>query len=726
MEGIIGVTSSCLPQRKLKNRLCYADSGNGKMSQQYSDREVLEELERLLASKGFAGANRAARFLRYVVERSLANDRAGLKEVVIGTEVFDRPAGYDPKIEPIVRIEARRLRTKLDDFYEARTDSAVRISVPKGAYLASFERCGDPQAKHPVTERIWTRPAWIVVALAILLIGGISAALLRLGDGTRTPAAPVVTTVTAFPGGQYFPSLSPDGNRVAFVWRGDNQEWGNVYVSKVEGGSPARITNDPAGDVFPIYSPDGTRIAFIRNNRGLMTVGTDGANERFLAKAYPSSLTWSPDGKQLVYSYWTPDHTRFALFATDPQTGASHQISDPPTDVNGDFYADFSPDNRQLAFARCATGSCNVMVMPMSGGRPRRIATDSVQGLTWSPDGRTVVYSSKRLGQDRLWRLVVSGSREPQPIALAGDGALHPRFGRNAAVGPRMIFEHHIENSNIWRINPSHSAAPERVGASTKLDSSPQVSPDGSRIAFISDRSGFKEIWSARADGSDPIALTDLRLEAGSPRWSPDGRRVAFDNVSKEGRAIFVVNATGGKAERWTPWGDAGRPSWSRDGAWIYFGGRDKPGATQVFKVSSLSPAEPVQITSDGGFEAFESVDGKTLFYAHDGELRRIPPAGGVSETVWGPVRMGSWSVARNGIYFIDFGAARFSGPQAIGEKVIYLIDPATAKARRIASFKGDFNSNLPDFCASLDGETLYYSVREVSISQIRMMEGGI
>jgi hypothetical protein len=87
---------------------------------------------------------------------------------------------------------------------------------------------------------------------------------------------------------------------------------------------------------------------------------------------------------------------------------------------------------------------------------------------------------------------------------------------------------------------------------------------------------------------------------------------------------------------------------------------------------------------------------------------------------------MGSWSVAKNRIYFIDFGAARFGGPEAIGEKAIYLIDPATAKARRIASFKGDFNSNLPDFCASPDGETLYYSVREVSISQIRMMEGGI
>jgi WD40 repeat protein len=134
---------------------------------------------------------------------------------------------------------------------------------------------------------------------------------------------------------------------------------------------------------------------------------------------------------------------------------AGNHYRDRVSDVNGDFYADFSRDNRQLAFARCATGSCNVMVMPVSGGRPRHIATDSVQGLTWSPDGRTIVFSSKRPGQDRLWRLAVSGLGEVQLIALAGDGALHPRFGRNAAVGPRLIFEHHIETAMSGESIPS-------------------------------------------------------------------------------------------------------------------------------------------------------------------------------------------------------------------------------------------------------------------------------
>jgi hypothetical protein len=128
------------------------------MSQQYSHREVLAELERVLASKGFAGASRAARFLKYVVDRSLANDRAGLKEVVIGTEIFDRPAGYDPKIEPIVESKRGVCAPSWTISNKDRTDSAVRISIPKGAYRRSRDarnrRPSDPSPReHGLVQR---------------------------------------------------------------------------------------------------------------------------------------------------------------------------------------------------------------------------------------------------------------------------------------------------------------------------------------------------------------------------------------------------------------------------------------------------------------------------------------------------------------------------------------------------------------------------------------------
>lgn len=101
---------------------------------------VRAQLERILASPGFANAGRLSRFLRFVVERTLDGEGDQLKEYRLGTEVFDRPPDYDPRLDSIVRVEARRLRSKLAEYYEGpgRRDP-VAIRVDKGSYTAAFE-----------------------------------------------------------------------------------------------------------------------------------------------------------------------------------------------------------------------------------------------------------------------------------------------------------------------------------------------------------------------------------------------------------------------------------------------------------------------------------------------------------------------------------------------------------------------------------------------------------
>jgi TolB-like protein len=102
--------------------------------------EIRAALERILASAGFAGSARLGRFLRFVVERSLAGEAARLKEYSIGMEVFDRTGEYDPRVDSIVRVEAGRLRTKLEEYYAtAGSGDAVRIALNKGSYAPSFE-----------------------------------------------------------------------------------------------------------------------------------------------------------------------------------------------------------------------------------------------------------------------------------------------------------------------------------------------------------------------------------------------------------------------------------------------------------------------------------------------------------------------------------------------------------------------------------------------------------
>jgi adenylate cyclase len=96
-------------------------------------------LETILASPGFLHSERMARFLRWVVERTLAGEVATIREYAIGMAVFDRSASYDPKIDTIVRVEARRLRRKLAEYYDGPgMDDAVLIEIPGPGYVPNF------------------------------------------------------------------------------------------------------------------------------------------------------------------------------------------------------------------------------------------------------------------------------------------------------------------------------------------------------------------------------------------------------------------------------------------------------------------------------------------------------------------------------------------------------------------------------------------------------------
>jgi adenylate cyclase len=102
---------------------------------------VRAQLDRILGSPGFVTSDRLSRFLRYVVERSLAGEADQLKEYVIGREVFDRDEQYDPRLDSIVRVEAGRLRSKIDEYYNGPgRDDGVIIQLRRGSYAPVFER----------------------------------------------------------------------------------------------------------------------------------------------------------------------------------------------------------------------------------------------------------------------------------------------------------------------------------------------------------------------------------------------------------------------------------------------------------------------------------------------------------------------------------------------------------------------------------------------------------
>jgi len=352
-----------------------------------TESEIRSELDRVLRSREFAGAERLSRFLRFVVDRTLSGDREGLKESIIGIEVFDRNSGYDPKSEPIVRTEARRLRSKLDEYYDQTGRGySIRISVPKGGYVAAFDarpqpillpRSEPPSAESPalISKRPLRRGLLIGGLLVTIAFVAVIVFWFHRPGLVRTD--PILRTITSYPGLQREPALSPDGSQVAFVWGGERNDNADIYVAMTSGGAPRRITSDPLADEYPAWSPDGSQIAFVRDNHWLMVANPLGGDERRVTSAYTTRLSWTKDGKRIIFSDWLPPGGRLVIYEVELASGARRQITTPASEAPGDVSPDLSPDGRDVGFLRCAGASCDVYSINVEGGPLRRITNDN-------------------------------------------------------------------------------------------------------------------------------------------------------------------------------------------------------------------------------------------------------------------------------------------------------------------------------------------------------------
>jgi Tol biopolymer transport system component len=571
------------------------------------------------------------------------------------------------------------------------------------------------------------RPA-VLLALALCAVGGVVTMLGRLVGG---PAVEIKKTpITSEAGAHGYAAFSPDGNRIAYSSHDASKDAVfHIFVRPVSGGNPLQVTDGEGSDIGATWSPDGADLAFLRllgEHEQVVIVPAGGGTERKVVEFdAPSSgddedvelspaVSWTADGKTLVVSAIFGDQKLPAL-ATIPVEGGSLQgITKPAAESRGDVNPAVSPDGKNIAFVRKADNEhSDIYLCDLKGGSVRQLTFDgnSIRGIAWNPGGQDLMYSSDRGQGWRLWRVPAYGG-SPRDLIVAGNRATYPAVSRK---GNRLAYTESPSVQEIWMaplgpLDPEHERPLIR---STSREFNPAISPDGKRVADISEQSGEQEVWITDADGT---RTQITRLEGRrmmQPSWSPDGKMLLVVTRGQNGPEAFTVPAAGGKATRVLP--DANDASWSSDGKHIYYSPQMGGGIWRA----DADGTNPQEITKrrGGGGDPHESADGKYIYYRSRRSIWRMPVEGGEGEEAFVPehdLMWGGLMPTAKGVYYLEF-ARSGRAPQ------IAFYDFATKKSQPVIRFKNV--NGFDGYSISPDGKYVLYSKVDQNETNLELVE---
>ncbi len=575
------------------------------------------------------------------------------------------------------------------------------------------------------------RPKLWLALVVISLIAG-PAAWLALHKEPIAKTPPVVALpLTSEPGTEGGVSFSPDGTQIVYSWDQENRV-SHVFVRQVGLGDPVRLTSSDAEEYSPVWSRDGRHIAFLRtlneNQLALIVSTVLGGMEREITKLYaglakgsPSvrhQIDWAANGKHLIVAASEERAGLEGLLDVNIETGEKHWLAKPPKAFSEGVSNDpaVSPDGRTLAFVKSTSVyKREIFLMPLSNGVPDQSKahqlTSEALALhpTWTRDGKEIVFVSS----DALWRIQAKPGSKPALILTQQDRILYPAI----SSGNRLAFTKTFADVNVWRqqVNAGNDHPPPAPLISfTSFEQSAEYSPDGSKIALQSTRSGKNEIWVCDGDGTRCTQITTTKGFAGSPQWSPDGNQIAFDSDAEGHFDVYTIAATGGPPRRLTSHvSDNAAPTWSRDGNWIYFLST-RSGRNEIWKLPSKGGPE-IQVTRNGGMMALESPDGKYLYYSNGdgkGKLSRSLTDGTGETLVLEAVNGRAFAVTKDRIIYLNL--------EENGTSSLRSFDIATGKDSRIAVLRKHLFNGIS---LSPDGRYAIYSQVDNQGADLMMIE---
>jgi Tol biopolymer transport system component len=529
--------------------------------------DVLDALDRVLGSAAFQGAGRSSRMLRFVVEETLAGRADRLKDYTLGAEVLERGEQFDPRLDPIARVEASRLRARLERYYatDGAADSVV-IALPKGGYVPVFS------LRPPAAASAETRSSRRGVASAVMAVLLLGAALTWIAVRTSArPATPpemrpeLTTPPTTDPVSL---AISPDGRAVAFVATGARHA--QLWIRPLASPADTRALDGTDYASLPFWSPDSRSIGFFADGRIKRLDLASGVVQTIAAAVVPAGASWNPDGV-IVYAV-VPDGPLFRTTIAGATPSPATTLARGQTGHRAPW---FLPDGRHFLFY--AMGTTDVRGIYMGDLKSSTVTrlTDADSSAVFAPPSHVLYVDHGVLFARRLNPSARTLVGDAMPIAdrvtsetSAGIAALSasaagPIIYRSGSSGGKRQFVWFDRHGNVVQ----RLGEPENAGPGY-----PSLSPDGRHVAVQRAVDGNTDIWTLDLDRNMPVRFTTEPEPDIGALWSPKGDRIVYSSLQAGHFQLFEKPIAGaGRTVLLATPAHKQVTDWSLDGRFLLF-----------------------------------------------------------------------------------------------------------------------------------------------------------